>query len=125
MVRALSDAEVLLELAEEAGDEASAQEAEGQVATIRKQLDELEFKRMLSGELDGGVDVAVLRPLLVEMRRLGGDADVVDERGNDRVVPELADFHEPNLHAKQPAACWKVNIHLDRIAACLSTAPPP
>jgi peptide chain release factor 2 len=52
--RALSDAEVLLELAEEASDETSAKEAEGNVAAIQRALDELEFKRMLSGELDGG-----------------------------------------------------------------------
>jgi peptide chain release factor 2 len=50
----LSDAEVLIELAEEAGDEDSAKEAEGQAAAVKKALDELEFKRMLSGELDGG-----------------------------------------------------------------------
>jgi len=53
-VRSLSDAEVLLELAEEAGDEDSAKEAAGQVDSVRKALDDLEFKRMLSGELDGG-----------------------------------------------------------------------
>jgi peptide chain release factor 2 len=51
-IRAISDAEVLLELAEEAGDTASAREAEAQAAHVRKQLDEIEFKRMLSGELD-------------------------------------------------------------------------
>ena len=44
----------MLELAEEASDEASAREAEGQVAAVRKALDDLEFRRMLSGELDGG-----------------------------------------------------------------------
>ena len=53
-VRALSDAEVLLDLAEEADDEASAKEAEAQVTVVQKALDDLEFKRMLSGELDGG-----------------------------------------------------------------------
>jgi peptide chain release factor 2 len=53
-VRALSDAEVLLDLAEEASDEASAKEAEGQVAGVQKALDDIEFRRMLSGELDGG-----------------------------------------------------------------------
>ncbi len=53
-VRALSDAEVLLELAEEASDEDSAREAAGQVDGVRKALDDLEFKRMLSGELDAG-----------------------------------------------------------------------
>jgi peptide chain release factor 2 len=52
--RALSDAEVLLDLAEEASDEDSAKEAAGQVSGIQKALDDLEFKRMLSGELDGG-----------------------------------------------------------------------
>ena len=53
-MRALSDAEVLLELAEEASDEASAREAETSVASVRKALDDIEFKRMLSGELDSG-----------------------------------------------------------------------
>ena len=53
-VRALSDAEVLLDLAEEASDEASAKEAEGTVAGVQKALDDLEFRRMLSGELDAG-----------------------------------------------------------------------
>ena len=45
---------MLLELAEEAGDEASAKEAEQSVTSIRKVLDDIEFKRMLSGELDSG-----------------------------------------------------------------------
>jgi peptide chain release factor 2 len=53
-LRALSDAEVLLELAEEASDEASAREVETSVAAVRKALEDIEFKRMLSGELDGG-----------------------------------------------------------------------
>ncbi|MBA3396981.1 MAG: peptide chain release factor 2 [Deltaproteobacteria bacterium] len=53
-LRALSDAEVLLELAEEASDEASAKEAESSVANVRKALDDIEFKRMLSGDLDAG-----------------------------------------------------------------------
>jgi peptide chain release factor 2 len=53
-LRALSDAEVLLELAEEANDEASAHEVEASVTAVRKALDDIEFKRMLSGELDGG-----------------------------------------------------------------------
>ncbi|HUS32142.1 MAG TPA: peptide chain release factor 2 [Kofleriaceae bacterium] len=52
--RALSDAEVLLDLADEASDEDSAKEAAAQVLGIQKALDDLEFKRMLSGELDGG-----------------------------------------------------------------------
>ena len=53
-MRAISDAEVLLDLAEEAGDEATAKEAEGHVALIRRSLVDIEFRRMLSGELDSG-----------------------------------------------------------------------
>jgi peptide chain release factor 2 len=36
------------------GDEDSAKEAEGQIARVCRALDDIEFKRMLSGELDGG-----------------------------------------------------------------------
>lgn len=53
-VRSLGDAEVLIDLAEEAEDEASAKEAESAVAKVRRDLDDIEFRRMLSGELDGG-----------------------------------------------------------------------
>ena len=78
-VRALSDAEVLLDLAEEASDEESAQEAGGMVDKIRKSLDDLEFRRMLSGELDpggaivqissgaGGVDASDWAQMLMRM----------------------------------------------------------
>ena len=52
-VRSISDAETLLELAEEMSDEDSAKEAAGQVSQIQKALDDIEFRRMLSGELDG------------------------------------------------------------------------
>ena len=77
--RALSDAEVLLDLAEEASDEASAKEAEASVAAIQRALDDLEFKRMLSGELDshnaivqitsgaGGVDASDWAQMLMRM----------------------------------------------------------
>jgi peptide chain release factor 2 len=77
--RAISDAEVLLELAEEASDEASAKEAAGNAAAVQRALDELEFKRMLSGELDpggaivqvtsgaGGVDASDWAQMLLRM----------------------------------------------------------
>ena len=95
-LRALSDAEVLLDLAEEASDEDSAREAEGGVAAVRKALDDLEFRRMLSGELDGGgaivqvtagaggVDASdwalmLLRMLIRYAERKGWKVDLVDE----------------------------------------------
>jgi len=86
----------LLELAEEASDEASAREAEAGVAGIRKALDDIEFKRMLSGELDaggaivqitagaGGVDASDWAQMLMRMlirfaERKGWKVEVLDE----------------------------------------------
>ncbi|MEO7732402.1 MAG: peptide chain release factor 2 [Kofleriaceae bacterium] len=95
-LRALSDAEVLLDLAEEASDVDSAREAEAGVAGVRQALDDLEFRRMLSGELDGGgaivqvtagaggVDASdwalmLLRMLIRYAERKGWKVDLVDE----------------------------------------------
>jgi peptide chain release factor 2 len=50
--QALEDVEVLLELAEEEQDEASVQEAAGQLEAIQTAIDRMEFERMLSGEMD-------------------------------------------------------------------------
>jgi peptide chain release factor 2 len=94
--RALSDAEVLLDLAVEVSDDASAKEAEGQAAAVAKALEDMEFRRMLSGELDaggailqitagaGGVDASdwammLMRMLIRYAERKGWKVDVVEE----------------------------------------------
>ncbi len=108
-VRALSDGEVLLELAIEMSDEDSAKEAEAGIAAIKKQLDELEFKRMLSGELDpggaivmitagaGGVDASdwaqmLMRMLIRYCDRKGWKAEVVEESPAEEAGIKSATF---------------------------------
>jgi peptide chain release factor 2 len=96
-IRALSDAEVLLELADEAADEATGQEAVAAAKAVGKALDDLEFRRMLSGEFDGqgaivqiqagagGVDASDWAQMLMRMimryaERKGWKVEVVDEQ---------------------------------------------
>jgi peptide chain release factor 2 len=99
----------LLELAEEAGDEASAREVEGSVAAVRKALDDIEFKRMLSGELDpngavvtitagaGGVDASdwaqMLRRMMVRYaERKGWKVEMLDENHAEEAGIKNATF---------------------------------
>ncbi|GAB4536666.1 MAG: peptide chain release factor 2 [Haliangiales bacterium] len=94
---ALGDAQVLLELAEEAEDIDSAIEAQASAEAIRDALEDLEFRRMLSGEYDdggavlqinsgaGGVDAAdwaqmLLRMLLRYCERKGWRVQLLDEQ---------------------------------------------
>jgi len=108
-MRALSDAEVLLDLADEASDEESAKEAAGQVTQIQKALDELEFRRMLSGELDsggaivqitsgaGGVDASdwaqmLMRMLIRYCDRKNWKVDVVEEMPAEEAGIKQATF---------------------------------
>jgi peptide chain release factor 2 len=108
-VRALSDAEVLLDLAEEASDEDSAKEAAGVAQQVQKALDELEFKRMLSGELDaggaivqitsgaGGVDASdwaqmLMRMLIRYCDRKSWKVDVLEEMPAEEAGIKQATF---------------------------------
>ena len=75
----IEDVEVLVEMGREENDEATLAEAEGEVASIRKAVGELEVKTLLSGEYDareavitiragaGGVDAADFAEMLLRM----------------------------------------------------------
>jgi peptide chain release factor 2 len=108
-LRALSDAEVLLDLAEEADDESSAKEAEVQAQTVKKALDDIEFRRMLSGELDaggaivqisagaGGVDASDWAMMLMRMvirycERKGWKVEVLEETFAEEAGIKSASF---------------------------------
>jgi peptide chain release factor 2 len=108
-VRAISDAEVLLDLAIEADDTGSAKEAEVQVGVVKRQLDEIEFKRMLSGELDnsgaivsvqsgaGGVDASdwaqmLERMLLRYSERHGWKVEILEETAAEEAGIKSATF---------------------------------
>ncbi len=54
IAEALSDAEVLLELADEAGDDATAREAAERLEATSRRLEDAELQRMLGGEHDAG-----------------------------------------------------------------------
>jgi peptide chain release factor 2 len=113
-VRALTDAEGLLELAAEAGDDAATAneattEAAGQVDGVKKALEDIEFRRMLSGELDGGgaivqitsgaggVDASdwaqmLMRMLIRYAERKGWKVEVLDEAAAEEAGIKQATF---------------------------------
>jgi peptide chain release factor 2 len=108
-VRALDDARVLCELAEEADDEASAAEAEEAGKAIEAILSDIEFRRMLSGPQDsmaaivsinagaGGVDAQdwaqmILRMLTRYCERKGWKVELLDEQPAEEAGIKSATF---------------------------------
>src|SRR5882757_3927246 len=69
--RRLDDAQVLWEMADDAGDEKEKDEATAEVASLRKSIDELEVRTLLSGPYDA-------REALVTIRSEAGGGDAAD-----------------------------------------------
>ncbi len=107
--RALDDARVLADLAEEMADEPSAREAETAGQAVDAAIADMEFKRMLSGEQDafgaivsinagaGGVDASdwasmLLRMLLRYCERKGWKVEVLDIQDAEEAGIKSATF---------------------------------
>jgi len=69
--RRLDDLDVLIELAQEMDDEASAEEAKAELADLESVIGELEVQTMLSGEYDA-------RPAVITIRSGAGGDDATD-----------------------------------------------
>jgi peptide chain release factor 2 len=100
---------VLLELAEEAGDEASFKESDGMVAAVEAAVGQMKFARMLSGENDranalvsinagaGGVDAQDWAEMLLRMytrwcERKGYKIDILDHQPGEEAGIKSASF---------------------------------
>jgi peptide chain release factor 2 len=110
--RALDDAHVLGELAEEANDDAARAEAAQSMVGVEEQIQQLEFQRMLSGRDDrhnafmeinagaGGTDSMDWAKMLVRMYARFAEAKGWTAEITDFVAGEEAGFKNATLHVK-------------------------
>src|SRR6266481_443538 len=83
----LDDTKVLFELAEREHDEAAREEAARDLATLRKEIDQLEIRTLLSGEYDA-------REALITINAQAGGADAADwAEGLRRIYLRWAERH--------------------------------
>jgi len=111
-LRGLDDAQTLLELAQEASDEASAQEAEGSLVPLEAEVAKLELARMLSGEHDrsncfmdinpgaGGTDAMDWAAMLMRMYTRYCELRGWEVEVSDMLPGEEAGFKNVSLHIK-------------------------
>jgi peptide chain release factor 2 len=86
--RRLDDTKVLFELAESEHDDAARDEATRDLATLRKEIDQLEIRTLLSGEYDA-------REALISINSQAGGADAEDFAGNlQRMYLRWAERHK-------------------------------
>jgi peptide chain release factor 2 len=120
--RRLDDAQTLWDLAEEADDADSRVEVEGELSALRKAIDELEVRTLLSGEYDsrealvtirseaGGVDAADFAEMLLRMylrwaERHGYPVEVLDTS-----YAEEAGIKSATFQVKAPYAYGTLSV---------------
>src|SRR5215475_13577127 len=85
--RRLDDTAVMFELAESEQDEPTKQEADRELAALRKEIDQLEIRTLLSGEYDS-------REALISINAQAGGADAADwAEGLRRIYLRWAERH--------------------------------
>ena len=86
--RRLEDTRVLFELADDEHDQSARDEAAGDLAELRKEIDQLEVRTLLSGEYDS-------REALITINSQAGGADAEDFAGNlQRMYLRWAERHK-------------------------------
>lgn len=118
----IDDVEVLVELAGEEGDEASRLEAEKEVASIAKTLEELEVVTLLSGEYDsreavvtirsgaGGVDAADFAEMLLRMYLRWAERHGYSTKVMDTSYAEEAGLKSATFEVNAPFAYGTLSV---------------
>ncbi|MFC7876476.1 peptide chain release factor 2 [Isoptericola sp. NPDC057391] len=118
----IDDVETLVELGQEMDDEDSLTEAEGEVAAIRKDLDALEVRTLLSGEYDareavvtiragaGGVDAADFAEMLMRMYLRWAERHGYPTKVMDTSYAEEAGLKSATFEVNAPYAFGNLSV---------------
>ncbi|MGO1974123.1 MAG: peptide chain release factor 2 [Propionibacteriaceae bacterium] len=118
----LDDLGVLVELAEEEGDAASLAEAGSELVTLRKSIDQLEVRTLLSGEYDqrdalitvraeaGGVDAADFAAMLLRMYLRWAERHGYPSEVYDTSYAEEAGIKSATFTVKAPFAYGTLSV---------------
>jgi peptide chain release factor 2 len=120
--RRLDDTQVLWDLAEEADDAESRAEAEAEVGVLKKAIDELEVRTLLSGEYDarealvtirseaGGVDAADFAEMLLRMYARWAERHGYAIEPLDTSYAEEAGIKSATIQVKAPYAYGTLSV---------------
>ncbi len=120
--RRLDDASLLLEMAEDEDDQASRDEVEAEVASLRSSIDELEVRTLLSGEYDardalmtirseaGGVDAADFAEMLLRMYMRWAERHNYPVEVLDTSYAEEAGIKSATFRVKAPYAYGTLSV---------------